>query len=326
MNVLVTGATGAVGPSLVGLLIEKGYRVRVLMHKRAMPDILPGEVEVFPGDIRDVESLKPAVENVDFVFHLAGMLHRNDPDPFLARRYRAVNVDGTRNIVMVSRQNRVKRIVLFSTISVYGYSLPGEILDETSAVNPQTFYAQTKYEAETLALDYSADPLSEPFVTVLRIASVYGRRMTGNYLALIRAVDKGFFIFPGREDVFRTLIQERDVAEGAVLAAEHPCAAGKIYNLTDGSVHSLRSIVESIANALGQRCTTMNFPRRPLNGVLNFIDGHPPKAGGVISNFGVRLAKLMENMAVSGDKMGLELGFKPSYDMETGWHYALNKN
>jgi len=66
------------------------------------------------------------------------------------------------------------------------------------------------------------------------MAAIYGPRMKGNYPRLVKALSRGIFIPVGKGDNRRTLVHEEDAVRAAVLAAQHPRAAGRVYNVSDG--------------------------------------------------------------------------------------------
>src|SRR5690242_4354328 len=129
-HVLVTGATGAMGPTLVRRLMQRGCHVRVLIHRTQTS--LPDGTALITGDVSDASLLSTAVRDVDTIFHLAALLHVNDPPPTLRAEYWRINVDGTHNLVTAARAAGVARLVFFSTINVYGPSQPSQVFNETS--------------------------------------------------------------------------------------------------------------------------------------------------------------------------------------------------
>lgn len=323
---LVTGATGAIGPILVNELISLGYDVRVLIRENLKKNTLPNTILEFIGDINDKSVLSSALSGVDVVFHLAAKLHINTPDPSLEEEYYRVNVEGTKNIVMCSRDAGVKRIVLFSTISVYGSQNKNEDACESTLPNPQSFYAKTKLQSEEIVLNTSGKiPSSESIGVVLRLGAVYGHRMKGNYMKMVSAIKKGWFLPVGRGDNFRTLVYERDVVKAAVLSGEHPDAAGKIYNVTDGDIHTLDTILLYIYNALKKHKPALYIPVPPIRYMAVFLD----IISGIVLGRGKKIVpmieKLVENVAISGEKIEKELGFKPAYTLEKGWQETIDK-
>ena len=147
-SVLVTGATGILGPVLVRRLYQQGLKVRILIRPGANTSSFPDNVEPVIGDLNDIVSLERAVQGIDIVFHLAAKLHVYSPDRDLEHEYKKVNVLGTKNLLQTARDAGVNRLVFFSTINIYGVSIDGRILDEESLPNPQTLYAITKLGAE----------------------------------------------------------------------------------------------------------------------------------------------------------------------------------
>lgn len=294
---LVTGATGAVGPAVVDALLQAGWRVRLLV--RGTCDRT--DVEIVQGDLRDPDSLRKAVDGVDCVVHMAGLLHIVDAGKELDAEFRALNVDATRTLVEASRGIR---FVFFSSISVYGSDGP---FDETSPVNPQTSYARTKVEAEKIVIDAGG--------TVLRIAAVYGDRMKGNYASLVRAIHRRLFLPIGAGTNHRTLVHDRDVGRAVVLVLTSERAARQIYNVTDGTTHSIAEIVEAISAGFGRRGPRLRVPVLAVRAV-----------GAVVPGVARLLERYREEVRVDGSKIRRELGFRPEADFRAAWREAVRKS
>jgi UDP-glucose 4-epimerase len=185
-TILVTGATGAVGPRVVHALDQAGLRIRSFSVDTPTLGMFPQNVEVLIGDVTDQAAVQSAMQGVDAVVHMAALLHIVNPPPELREKYERVNIGGTAMVVEVAIKAGVKRVVLFSTIAVYGPS-DGRVLNEISPTHPDTFYAQTKCAAEQIVLNArGAD--GQPLGTVLRLGAVYGSRIKGNYERLTRAL------------------------------------------------------------------------------------------------------------------------------------------
>ncbi len=105
------------------------------------------------------------------------------------KKYERVNIGGTETVVEAAIKAGVKRVVLFSTIAVYGPS-DGRVLNEMSPTHPDTFYAQTKCAAEQIVLKAKGAD-GQPLGTVLRLGAVYGSRIKGNYERLTRVLAGG---------------------------------------------------------------------------------------------------------------------------------------
>lgn len=112
-RVAVTGGTGHPGPNLVRGLVERGDRVRVLVHRDSAPDGGPGaldgvDVERCAGDVGDIESLRRCFADAELVFHLAACISITGDQ---GGRVTRTNVDGSRNSAEVAREAGVGRFV-----------------------------------------------------------------------------------------------------------------------------------------------------------------------------------------------------------------------
>lgn len=320
---LVTGPTGAIGPVLIKALLEHRYRVRAYARRALSLDCQNEDIEVFQGDIADRSALNAALQGVDVVFHLAAKLHINDPDPALEDEYYRVNVEGTRCLMDAARAQDVRRVVYFSTISVYGPSRPGVVHDESSPPHPRTLYERTKYQAEQIALNAGQKKTGMPLAVVLRLAAVYGGCMKGNYLHMVRAVRQGWFVRVGPGDNRRTLVYDEDVAGAAVIAAEHPGVAGRIYNITDGSFYPLKEIQHAIYQLMDKSFPQYYLPVAPLRFFACRLQQLSKITGLRFPLKPELFDKLIEDMAVSGEKAQTELGFRPRYHLKDGWRETL---
>src|SRR5262249_8201253 len=129
--VLVTGATGAVGPSVVRAWQSAGYSVRTLSSHPPAVGVLPIGVDMRTGDVCDRETVRSAVAGAEVVVHMAALLHQFRSGPDLDQQYERVNVGGTENVVTSAIAAGVRRVVFLSTIAVYGPS-NGVLIDESA--------------------------------------------------------------------------------------------------------------------------------------------------------------------------------------------------
>ena len=313
---LVTGATGVIGPDLVKYLIKRGYSVRAL--SRSKPDALcfPDTVETIQGDITDHDTLKESVKNVDIVFHLAAKLHNSNPAPILYEAYQRNNVLGTRRLVTAARASGVRRFIFFSTVNVYGPGDLKKIFDENSPLNPASAYAETKAQAERIVL-------SEMPSVVLRLAAVYGPRMKGNYRRLLAALKKRYFLMVGNGRNRRTLVHVQDVCRAAILAAEQGAALGQTYNVTDGEIHTFREILRVMCSALGRGSPKIRISENVVRRIMGFFEDAFEFCGQRAPVGRFTVDKLLEDLAVDGDRLRHDLGYRPEIDLETGWKKCI---
>jgi nucleoside-diphosphate-sugar epimerase len=310
---LVTGPTGAIGPAVVAAL-STTHDVRTFSRHAPAPGLFAESVTSFTGDVSDAAAVRRAARGADVIVHLAALLHIVDPPPELRAEYERVNVHGTAAVIDAAFSEAVSRVVLMSTIAVYG-SGTGTRLDEESPVRPETFYGETKASAERVVLAAQRSD-GRPLATVLRSAAVYGPRIKGNYDRLVRALARGRFIPIGRGDNLRTLIFDQDLAAATALAATHPAAAGRVFNVSDGTPHSLREIIAAICEALGRRPPRWHAPValvRPALGAASVIDRRFPRM----------LEKYLEEVAVDASRIQVDLGFRPTTTLADGWRATV---
>ena len=152
MKLLVTGATGFLGSTLVPLLRAAGHEVRALT--RAGTPL--ADVEVVKGDVRDPDAVLRALSGVQGLYHLAGLVSR---DPADARKMYELHVDGTRTLLSAAARARLQRVVLASSSGTIGVSRVRAVATEEDDYPIETvgrwpYYLSKIYE-EKIALDFA---------------------------------------------------------------------------------------------------------------------------------------------------------------------------
>jgi UDP-glucose 4-epimerase len=310
--ILVTGGTGAAGPALIAELARAGHSVTVIArHAPRAP--LPPQVRFEALDITSAGAEQLASE-ASVVFHLAARLHTNNPPPSARAEYERVNVAATARLAAAAK--RCRRFVFFSTIDVYPPTRGGDLADESTRPEPRSLYGETKLAAEQAVLQ-------EPNALVLRLAAVYGPHAKGNYARLIHGLRRGRFVAVGPGTNRRTLIHESDLAAAATRAAFAEHLPGRIYNVTDGSVHTINDIVRAIASALGVSPPGWHLPAAPVRLAAGVVEHAARIAGREPPVTRYMIDKLQEDFAVDGRRLHADLPFTPSYGLEAGWRATL---
>jgi UDP-glucose 4-epimerase len=322
MRALVTGATGMIGPALVDQLLAEKWAVRILTRRKFDHKLFRAPVERIYGDIERYEALLPAMEDVDVVFHLAAKLHLNNPSPNQSQAYHRINVNGAVNIATAAVEKGVRRLVHFSTIAVYGPSVEPTPYTEASPLNPQSLYAETKIHSEEGILKVFQGSTRSSAV-VLRLAAVYGPRLQGNYRSLVKLLRRGLFLPVGDGHNHRTMVYIDDLVRAAILSAEHPRAAGAIFNVTDGKIHTLNDVLAAIAGALGKSPPHFHLPYKPMKAITTLADRFTQILHLPAPRLTSLVDKMTENVAVSGEKLCRDISFAPRYDIWDGWKIAL---
>lgn len=318
-SLLVTGATGALGPAVIRAFSSDGWHVSTLSRRPPTPGSPAAGVPHFAADLGDEQVLSEAMRDVDVVVHMAALLHVENPGPEMEADYWRVNVEGARNVMRVARAAGVRRVVFISSICVYGER--GGRLNEETVPAPDTVYARTKLRAEEAVLEVRQG--GTPLGVVLRLGAVYGPTIKGNYARLVGALARRRFVPIGRGLNSRTLVFEEDVARAILLAATHPSAAGRFYNVTDGSYHTVAELMRAICNALGRPVPRYSIPEGPvfaaarlLEALFRAIRKRPPVSRQTLEKF-------LEDVTVSGEAIMRDLGFAPEWDLDRGWRETV---
>jgi nucleoside-diphosphate-sugar epimerase len=227
-TVMVTGGTGYLGTAVVDELLSHGFELRLLVRDlERVLERFRGRVEVVQGDLLDPLSVYKAACGSDAVVHLAGIAADWVPDPGLFER---INVQGTINVLDALKSARVPRLLITSTVMVFG---PTDGLAQGSEKTRRATgaymlpYQVTKARALALAKAARTPTLR---VTVLYPGALYGPGplTEGNYLARVMEMlaTGGYPVLPKTGGVRWCLAQVADVARGHRLALERGAPDG----------------------------------------------------------------------------------------------------
>lgn len=302
---LVTGATGFVGWHVARALLNRGVPLRVLARDARRVHELEG-VDVFVGDLRNRDSLLPAVAGCATVYHVAADYRLWARD---SREMYASNVDGTRNLLEVSRHAGVERFVYTSTVGCIGMPR-GQLGDEDMPVSLDEMtgaYKRSKFRAEQVAREYAASGF--PVLIVNPTAPVGERDAKPTPTGKI-IIDFLRGAMPAYVATGLNLVDVRDVAEGHVRACERG-RAGERYVLGCRNM-TLREIFEALESISGVPAPRMRIPY-PVAYAAGAASSAWARLTGVqprVPLDGVRMAR--KKMFVRHDKAQRELGFAPS--------------
>ena len=253
MHFAVTGGAGFVGSHLVKLLVKEGHEITVIdnLHKGKKENLASviNKIKFQKIDIRDCESMRKVLKNIDGVFHQAALTVVQDSFS-RPEEYFDVNVRGTENIFKLAIENKFK-VVYASSSSVYGHKLETPIAEDTER-NPINPYGKTKLETEHLVEKYSK--LNAEIIG-LRYFNVFGTGQTLDYAGVITKfldrirVGKAPIIF-GKGSQIRDFIHVNDVARANLLAMESN-SSNLIVNIGTGNAISILDLANMIISTSG---------------------------------------------------------------------------
>jgi nucleoside-diphosphate-sugar epimerase len=322
MRYLITGATGFVGGHIAEACVQRGHAVRAIARPQSDTAFLQKlGAAVERCELGDRERLRQAVDDVDVIVHCAAKL--GDWGPVDA--YRAVNVEGLRNLLEASKGQALTRFIHMSSLGVYAFRHHFGT-DETEPLPRRHHdgYSQSKVEAEELAFRYYRD-FGIP-VVVLRPGFIYGPRDRTVLPDLIKNLRAGRVRYPGgRGQRALNTISIRNLIDAVLLAVEREEAVGQTYNLTDGEFVSKRRFIEAVADA-------MNLPRPQrtppywLAWAVTWCCEKLARLRGAkqapLFNF-TRFKFMALNLDFSIEKAKLELGYLPRVSFDDAIHETM---
>jgi dihydroflavonol-4-reductase len=244
MRALVTGATGFIGSHVAEALVARGYEVTCLVRRTSDLRWLSNvAVRLVYGSVEDKESLLPAVEDQEYVFHCAGLTKAKR-----ARDYFRVNTGGTENLLRAceERQIGLNRFVLVSSQAAVGPSGSRTPLVEDDPCRPITPYGRSKYEAEQLVRQ-AGERIG---YCIVRPSAVYGPR-DRDILFFFQMIQRGVILAIGGREHYLNLVYVDDLVRGILAAAEAPGAAGEAYFVTYARPYQWEEAARIVARALG---------------------------------------------------------------------------
>ncbi len=276
---LVTGGAGFIGSHLTERLLELGHDVRVLDNfttgRRENIAHLAGRAEVLEGDIRDEEMSRRAVEGVDTVFHLAALasVPRSVDDPVTSND---VNVNGSLNMLVASRDSGVRRLVYSSSSSVYG-DTPELPKREDMPARPMSPYAVGKlageYYTRTFCQLYGLETVC------LRYFNVFGPRQdpSSQYAAVVPIFTSKLLvgqapIIYGDGEQSRDFTYVSSVVDANVLASEQTGVEGGVFNIARGDTITVNELYGRLQGLIGTSVDATYENARPGDVKHSFAD------------------------------------------------------
>lgn len=269
MRFLVTGGAGFIGSNTVDELVRRGHGVVVLddlsSGKEENLAEVRNKITFIKGSITDLDIVRRAVQEADYVLHLAARtsVPRSVKDPLETNR---INVDGTLNVLIAARDAKVKRIVFSASSSAYGET-PTLPKVETMQPAPISPYGVTKFAGELYAQvfgrAYGLENVS------LRYFNVFGPRQDpGSPYSGVLSKFITAFLEDGQPVVFGDGEQSRDftyvenVVQANLLACEAANASGKVFNVGVGGRFTLNQTLRLLEQISGKSLPAKYEPPR----------------------------------------------------------------
>ena len=277
MRVVVTGASGFIGRAVVPALLARDHKV-VAIERAAI------------GDLAGFRGWSRHLEGADAVVHLAALAHARGVDEV---RLRAVNIDAACLLGQAAAAAGA-RMLMMSSIKVLGEETRERAFNDASPVGPQDAYGRAKAAAEA-----GLRAIPRLALTILRPPLVYGPGVKANFLALMRAVARGWPLPLAGIENRRSFVYSANLADAVVCCLESPVATGRTYGVTDGAPVSTPALCRALGAAIGAPARLFSFPSA-------LLELAPPAA------------RLTRSLVVDDGRLRRELDWTPPHSFEEG--------
>ena len=184
MKILITGGAGFIRKYLVKYLLEKGENVSILDNfsnsdKKSTILFEKNGVKIFEGDITNFDDVSKATKDQEIVIHLAAKISVLESIKNPAETFR-INVNGTKNLLTICKNNNIKKVIIASSAAVYGEGEKGIKLKEETKKKPISPYGESKMKMEE-----EIKKNNEMNCIILRFFNIYGIGQTSEYAGVI---------------------------------------------------------------------------------------------------------------------------------------------
>jgi nucleoside-diphosphate-sugar epimerase len=315
---LVTGGTGFIGSHLVDLLLSKGYQVRCITRKTSSLKWLEGKnLEIFDCGLTDVEKLMKAIDGVDYIFHVAGVVKSKKPEGYFKG-----NVDATKTLLEAASgfTSKLKNIMVVSSLTAVGPSKDGNPVDETTPCNPITTYGRSKLAQEKICYTF----MNRLPITICRVPAVYGERDTETFV-FFKTMNNRLMTLIGFDKKLVSLIHVWDLVNGFMIAAESEKSSGQTYFISSEEFYTWSEIGKVTEKALRKKTLKVRVPHTVVYSLASIAQ--------LLSYFSTQPATLnlekakdivQSNWICSPQKAVKELGYSQRISISDGVERTVN--
>jgi nucleoside-diphosphate-sugar epimerase len=260
MRYLVTGGAGFIGSNTVDELVRRGHSVVVLDDLSAgkeenLAEVRP-KITFVKGSINDLETVQKAMQQAEYVIHLAARtsVPRSVKDPLETNR---INVEGTLNVLLAARDNKVKRVVFAASSSAYGET---PTLPKKESMQPQPIspYGVSKYVGELYAQTFGRCYGLEN--VCVRYFNIFGPRQDPDspYSGVLSRFATAFLeeqppTIYGDGEQTRDFTYVENAVQANLLACEAGGVSGRVFNVGTGARVSLNQTLELLRRISGKK-------------------------------------------------------------------------
>lgn len=328
-TVLITGATGMIGRTVVELLTNSLPSCEFKLQVRNSPDaraILGNSVDLTKVQLREAEfarvgdrEMRYLTKDCHTIIHCAGLAHRADA-PY--QEYEVANVRATQSLAETGAANGVNTMIFLSSSAIYGTG-PFNNITESGPTSPKTPYAVSKATSEKFLESFR----SIPKMVVLRPSLVFGEGDRGNMLNMIREIKNNKFVQIGTGTTEKSVIYAKDLAYAIAMCMDVPDGY-HIFNVANPQPVTIKDLSEKIAAALNLSKKISSVPEPLLRIGVKAAEMFMPGKAPVTTD---QVNKLTTTTTLSVSKLVTTTGWEPRYSLDSAlkaeidWASAANQ-
>lgn len=298
-KILITGATGFVGRSLIPTLKASGYEILCAVSK---PVTWLNAPQIVIDRLENMNDWSSILSDIDIVIHLAAKVHIMKGNVSL-EEFCKVNSIATKRLAEQAAQSGVKRFIFLSSIKVNGeFTLEGAPFNEKDTQKLDDPYAQSKLLAEQSLLELSQNSTMD--VVILRPSLIFGPAVKANFLKMLQLVNKGLPLPFGGIKNKRHFVFIDNLISAICTVIEEPKAANQVYLVSDNESWSLSELLGFIAKNMNKKSMLFTIP-----GLLNLFK---------IFGLTALSTRLFGSLEVNNDKIKKQLGWNPPVSSSEG--------
>jgi nucleoside-diphosphate-sugar epimerase len=301
-SVLITGANGFVGRTLLAAAAAARLRVRAAVRSDPAPEFKGEQTAV--GEIHGQTDWSQALAGIDGIVHLAARVLVMKPTAKDRSEFEHTNVLGTERLARAAAQYGVKRFVYLSSIKVNGESSGDRRFRADDMPQPQDDYARSKLEAERRLVAIEA--ATGMCVSIVRSPLVYGPGVGGNFYRLLSVVRSGLPIpLTGIVNV-RSMVSVWNLCDLVLALLRHERATSGVVLVADGEAVATAELVRRLAGFMHRPARLFPMPVGALR-LLAALTGRTAE-----------LNRLCDSLAIDISETRARLGWSPPFTLDAG--------
>jgi nucleoside-diphosphate-sugar epimerase len=306
--IFITGNAGFIGTYLTAIILENGSEVLGL-DIRPRKDIEKGFTQI-EGNILDKKVVRKTMEGAECIVHLAA---EHKDFGITQEQYFQVNVGGTRVLLEIATELKIKKFVFYSSVAVYGGQ---SSTTEETVPSPNNPYGASKLAAEKEIIKWVEEDESRTAV-IIRPTVVFGAGSKANIFRLIRQVCDDWFIMIGNGTNIKSIAYVENLVDATIYLMNNCKQGVNIYNYADEPHMQIRELVDLIKKVAGKRSGKFYIP---LN--LGIVGGFGFDLIGKITgiDFPITAARMKKFTIPTYHKAEKirSFGFTPKFTIEAG--------